>query len=153
MHTHSQQVYTYKVRLNMLCYVGAIMAVLSLFLPWAVIQHDITEIRANLGPYDFDEGFPSNFKYSVTLFLIGTVLAFLTPIGGILQFIGSVGFMLTASTTTFTGFEMIFHVGPVIGFLASFMVLISLLSPMGIGYGQESEYDGIGRILSISLYR
>lgn len=156
MHAQGIQRHPYRIRVNMLCYIGAILAVLALFLPWAVIQNELTDSRVNLGPYDFDEGFPSNFRYSVTLFLIGTILAFLTPIGGILQFIGSVGFMLTASTTDFPipGLvDMIFYVGPVIGFLASFMVLLSLLSPIGIGYNQETEYDGISRILSISLYR
>ena len=154
MQTQSIQGHQFQIRVNMLCYAGAILGVLALFLPWAVIQSELTDARVNLGPYDFNEGFPSNFRYSVTLFLIGTVLAFLTPVGGILQLIGSIGFMLTASTTTLPlPIDMIFYVGPLIGFLASFMVLASLHSPMGIGYRPGTEYDGISRILSISLYR
>ena len=155
-HHHNVQRRPFRIRVNMLCYAGAILAVLALFLPWAAIQHEGTDDRINLGPYDFDsdEGYSSNFRYSVTLFLIGTIFVFLTPIGGILQLIGSVGFMLTASTTTFTGLDMVFWVGPVIGVLASFMVLVSLYAPMGVGYDwEEGEIDGISRILSISLYR
>lgn len=114
--------------------------------------------RIDIGPFDFGADddtshlFPSNFRYSVMLFLIGTILAFFTPIGGVLQFIGSLGFMLTASTTSFAGVELIFWIGAAMGLFASVMVLLSLVAQIGVGYEKEKT-NAISRLLTISVYR
>jgi len=84
--------------------------------------------------------------------IIGAILAFSTSIGGVLQFIGSLRFMLTASTTSFAGIELIFWIGAAMGLFASAMALLSLVAPIGIGYEKEKT-GAISRLLTISVYR
>lgn len=148
----------YRLRVNVFCLIGAIIAVLSLFLPWAVVQTEGTGDERTIGAFDFDESsqgsfsFPSNFRYSVTIFLIGTVLAFLTPLAGVLQLIGSLGFILTASTTTLEGMNLEFWLGGAVGVMASAMVLGALVEPIGVGY-EKGAGSGLGRLLTFSAYR
>jgi hypothetical protein len=147
----------YKARINVLCLVGATLAVLSLFLPWALMQDDLSGDKTEVGAFEFDETFmgihlfPDNFRYSVTLFVIGTAIAFFSPLGGILQLIGGIGFTLTSATSQFEHSELIFWLGPAVAIIASVMVLSSLAMPLGMGY--EDRRDVVGRLLTLSVYR
>lgn len=148
----------YRLRVNVLCLAGAVLAVLALFLPWGIMQTEGADTWTNAGAYDFgetnegDHSYPSNFRYSVTLFLIGTILAFLTPIGGVLQFTGSLGFMLTASTIALEGTDLKFWIGATVGLSSSLMVLLSLAVSIGVGYETEKP-NAMSRLFTIILYR
>jgi hypothetical protein len=146
-----------KLRVNVLCLIGAILAAVSLFLPWATVQDQASGAKRDLGAFDFEETFlgfhlfSANFRYSVILFVIGTAVAFLSPLGGIMQLIGCVGFILTTLTTRFEGVEMVFWIGAAVALISTAMVLLSLVSPTGVGY-EAGKRLGITRLLTFSAF-
>jgi len=148
----------YQLRVNIFCLVGAVLAVISLFLPWAMLQDKESGDTANLGAFDFNQTFigynlfPSNFGYSVTIFLIGAAIAFFCPLGGILQLIGSVGFVISAMTVTFETVNMTFWIGAMVAVVSAAIVLMSLVYPLGTGY-EEGRRDALGRLLTVSPTR
>ena len=109
---------------------SAILAVLSLFLPWTVAVDEYTSTNEKIykGAFDYDEMsqgepvYPDSFSVSVTIFLVGTIIAFITPLGGMLQFIGSMGFVLASSTTELEGFQMTWWIGSGIALVASIVL-------------------------------
>ena len=149
----------YQIKVNVLCLAGAILGVLSLFMPWALVHDSFLDETTNIGAFDFDESFQGsatfsdNFQFTVTLFMIGTLVAFLLPLGGILQIIGSVGFILTTVTYPEIGNdEVIFWVGAAIAIISSVMVLIGLAYPEGIGF-EKGKRSAVERLLTVSLFR
>ena len=131
---------------------------LALFLPWSIAQDEETLEKSYLGAFDYEETshgesiYPDTFRVSVTIFLIGTIIAFITPIGGVFQLVGSLGFILAASTTQFDGFVSVWWVGSGVGLAAAVAVLISLAVPVGKGYGHQKGF-GISRLIAWTVYR
>ena len=129
-----------------------------MFLPWAVIQNQETGVRTNLGAFDFARTFlgislfPDNFQLSVTLFVIGAAVAFLSPLGGILQLIGAMGFVMTSVTWGVEGFKIVFWIGAAVALISAAMVLLSLACPMGVGYDSKRSV-GLARLLTFSAFR
>ncbi len=148
----------YKLRVNLLCLLGAVIAVVALFLPWAMTPDHLGE-EIGIGAFDFDEPlsggseFPDSFRYSVTLFIIGTVLSFLTPLGGIPQIVGSVGFVSTVLTSRIPEHDLIPGIGVVIALLAAGIVILSFLEPVGTGYSRNQEPTLAAKLLTWSAYR
>ena len=148
----------YQLRVNVFCLVGAVLAVISLFLPWAMVQDKESGDIANLGAFDFNETFlgihlfSSNFHYSVTLFLIGTAIAFFCPLGGILQIIGSMGFIISTLTVRFETVDMVFWIGSLVAVVSAAFVLLSLVYPLGAGY-EPGKRDALARLLTVSVFR
>jgi ribose/xylose/arabinose/galactoside ABC-type transport system permease subunit len=148
----------YRLRINMLCLFGAMLAVVSLFLPWAMIQNQLAD-ETNIGAFDFDEPlaggseFPDSFRYSITLFMIGTALSFLTPLGGIPLMIGAVGFISTSLTSNITNHDLIPWLGAVIALLSAGVVLLSFIEPTGMGFDSEKEDRMVAKMLTWSVYR
>jgi len=148
----------YQLRINVLCLVGAFLAVICLFLPWAVAHEKIGSDKAYLGAFDFNKSFlgihlfPDNFRNAVTLFLIGTVVAFFCPVGGILQLLGSLAFLLTTVTTTSETIDLTYWIGAIIAPVSSVLVLGSLIYPLGVGY-EAGKRDAISRLLSVSAVK
>jgi len=149
----------YQVKVNLFCLVGAILGVLSLFMPWALLHDRVEQVNTNVGAFDFNQSpqagysFPDNFRYSVILFVIGTIVAFVLPLGGVLQLIGSMGFMLTTITyPSFGDTQVIFWIGAAIALISSIMVLIGFAYPSGVGYG-TGRRTAMDRLLTVSLFR
>lgn len=149
----------YRLRVNLLCLFGAMLAVVSMFLPWAMTQDYLGDETA-IGAFDFDEPlpggveFPDSFRYSTTLFIIGTVLSFVSSLGGIPMTIGAVGFISASLTNTVTNSDIIPWLGVVIALLAAAVVILSFLEPTGMGYDREKKEDRIvAKILTWSVYR
>ena len=148
----------YQLRVNVFCLVGAVLAVISLFLPWAMVQDKESGDTANLGAFDFNETFlgvhlfSSNFRYSVTLFLIGTAIAFFCRLGGILQIIGSMGFIISTLTVRFETVDMVFWIGSLVAVVSAAFVLLSLVYPLGAGY-EPGKRDALARLLTVSVFR
>jgi hypothetical protein len=89
----------------------------------------------------------------VTLFVIGAVLAFLTPLGGIPLLIGSIGFLLTVLTTSYEEVNVTIWFGSATAIISATMVIGSLVTPLGIGYKSGGENRIAARLLTWSLYR
>ncbi|MGQ9588557.1 MAG: hypothetical protein ACUVT7_09305 [Thermoplasmata archaeon] len=149
----------YQARINLVCLGGAVLGILSLFMPWALVHDSFLDDTTNIGAFDFDEeyddrySYPDNLGTTVILFLIGTVVAFVTPLGGILQLIGSVGFILTTFTyPMICDDEIIFWVGAAIATMSSALAVIGLAYPEGIGF-EKDKRTALDRLLTIRLYR
>jgi len=149
----------YQIRVNLICLAGAILGVLSLFMPWALVDAPFQDDPTNIGAFDFDENlqggysFPVNFQLTMILFMIGTLVAFLLPLGGVLQLIGSLGFILTSVTYSKIGSnEIIFWIGAAIATISSAMVIVGLAFPGGIGFA-EGKRTAMDRLLTVSLFR
>jgi hypothetical protein len=149
----------YNLRVNVLCLVGAILAALSLFLPWATSQDQTSHVETNISAFDFDgavpgiSSFPDGFRYSVTFFLIGTALAFLSPLSGIPLLIGSMGFMLTAMTSKFENSELTISLGAWVAVMSSILVLGSLVYPIGPGYSHGRAHGLASKLLTWSVFK
>lgn len=148
----------YRLRVNLLCLVGAVVAVLSLFFPWALVQ-DGQGPETPIGGFEFDEPvaggseLADGFRYSITLFIIGTVLAFITPLGGIPLITGAVGFITTSFSSTSPDYDLIPWLGVVIALLSAGIVVLSFVEPIGFGYEYGQEPGLAGRLLTWSAYR
>ncbi len=147
------------LRVNGLCLVGAIVAALALFLPWAVSQDQVSHVETNIGAFDFDDAvpgissIPEGLRNSVTIFLIGTALAFFSPLSGIPLLTGSVGFMLTAMTTRFENSELTISLGALAAVVSSIIVLWSLVYPAGPGYSHGRAHELTSKLLTWGVFK
>ena len=149
----------YQIRINMLCLIGAVIAVLSLSMPWILIQADGSNDPTYIGAFELDDpipgirSLPETLQYSLTIFIIGTVIAFFTPLGGIPQLMGSVGVLLTTITTKLEDGQMGVYLGAGAAVVGSVCVLLSLLTPLGIGYSVGHRWGVSGRLMTWSAFR
>lgn len=149
----------YQMRINMLCLIGAVIAVLSLSMPWVVIQTDESNDLTYIGAFELDDpitgirSLPETLHYSLTIFMIGTVIAFFTPLGGIPQLMGSLGVFLTTITTKLEDGQMGVYLGAGAAVIGSVCVIMSLLAPLGIGYYVGHRWGISGRLLTWSAFR
>lgn len=146
----------YRPRINVVCLTGAILATLSLFLPWAIVNSEASGTNVYLGAFDFDEATPithslgDNLRYSLLIFMIGTLVAFFSPLGGIPQLMGSLGFVLA---TFYSSADMMFWTGAAVGIISSAAVFMSMVAPVGIGYSREREEGAAARLLTVSVFK
>lgn len=128
----------YVVKINVLCLVGVVFAVVSLFLPWAeatTVYFGQVDTKT-IGAFEFDEPlvgtasldgygwFPNDVRASVTLFMIGAVLCLLTPLGAFPLALGAGGFLLTLPLEVY-GYEIIPGVGAIVAVFSSAIVILS----------------------------
>jgi hypothetical protein len=135
-----------RVRVNVLCLVGATIGLASILLPWA---------GTRAGPFLYEENAfvvwiwnlvqdlvsVPDLYVAFLLFLGGTILAFLTSVGGIFQAIGLIGFYLEeidrqASLGQHSSYEGQFAFGFYFAILSSALVLASIVKPLGIGFDE-----------------
>lgn len=135
------------MRVNILALVGAFIGILCIITPWTTITTGIlqtTTSTSNLDLTDYMHDDDSAFAFAVVLFILGCAFAFITPFGGMAQFFGWLIFLGLIygrlgtvdsgifSTTTTLG------IGFYVGIVAAAMVLISMIRPMGMGYGKDA---------------
>jgi len=129
---------TLRLRINLLGITGALIGILTLFLPW------FTTIGQVPGSQPIDHGLIDSMssyilRYdtlalsSCALFLIGMAMAFISPVGGIVQTAAILLFSFNQSTTWAEGVTPIWT-APLIGFLSGVISLIALICPLGIGF-------------------
>ena len=86
-----------KLRINVLCLLGAILGFVSMALPWMLETEGGTMIHYHV-EFNLYYHLDSNIEVAaLTAFLIGTCAAFLTPLGGILQMVGVIWFAASRS--------------------------------------------------------
>ena len=85
--------------------------------------------------------------------MIGTAVAFFTPLGSIPQMIGSIGFLLTTATSKLEDGQMGLYWGAGAAIIGSFFVILSLAVPIGIGYSPDQRWGISGRLLTWSVFR
>ena len=124
---------------NLLCIFGAIIGLISFLLPWYSAwivggpEGVIPRIEGYLGT-------PIVFLFSGSVFVIGTLLSFVSPFGGLFQLLGVITMPLlvfydpsfAVTQRHYVHFEE-FEAGWWLALLSSIIVLISMAFPLGIG--------------------
>ena len=135
------------VRLNILCFVGAVIGVIAVFSTWITVGFMFWSREMNLIDVYNQVGSSSDFYLPAVLLLIGVVVVFITPVGGILQIIG-VPLFLSAFASNSDG-KLPSGVGPYLALVGAVIVLTSLAYPVGLGYRQKRS-SIVGRLLIVS---
>ena len=136
-----------RVRVNVLCLVGALLAVISVFSTWITLGFFVWTREMNLIDVYNQVESSSDFWLPAILFLMGTLVAFLTPLGGIMQAIGAPLFM--SAFASLADGRLPSGIGPYLGLAAAAIVLASLAYPVGVGYSAKSR-GILGRVLTVS---
>lgn len=129
------------MKANLLCLAGAALGLVSLLLPWwqgaelglgLMIDRDYMLVQDVL--FDSTE-YDSMFLVACTLFVVGTLLAFWSPLGGLVQVPGALGFfaMFGSEIGVHRG-EDVIALGAYLGLISMIIVTVSLIVPLGIGY-------------------
>lgn len=136
---------TAKLRLNALCLAGALLALVAIGLPWFTHQTIssqplVTQNESHSLYMVLDQSFGIEAMLAALIFLGGTALAFVTPLGGIAQAIGVLWFFQTryliVGTLLTPGWidRNYFDSGFYVAIVATGLVLVSMFLPLGIGY-------------------
>jgi hypothetical protein len=137
-------------RVNILCIMGAIIGTLSFFLFWDIWGADyppniFDSITTWIGWLAHGGAWgDSNFLHLyisailAVIFIVGTILAYLSPIGGFLQVSASAIYYVNnlifyGSLNYYMGFDS--AVGAIIGSMSGLISIYSWFKPFGIGYG------------------
>jgi len=111
-----------RLRVNYVCLIGLAIGMISLLGSWA--RYD----------YPFPSWRYSHFGYPdvavPTLFLLGVLISLVTPLGGILQMMSSIDFVLAWHSTDIYGYHV--TIFPIIGIFSSVVVLYSIRTPLWI---------------------
>jgi len=152
------------MKVNLLCLAGAAMGLLSLFFPWwqgsdlglgLMIDRDYMLVQDVL----FDStAFGSLFMVACTMYVVGTFLAFWSPLGGLVQVPGVLGFLaMFGSEVGVRRGEDTIALGAYLGLVSMIVVVISLLVPLGVGYslerrGRKRSLSSPGKFFTVSWY-
>jgi hypothetical protein len=136
-----------KWRVNVLALVGATVGLVAVFSTWflngIVIKYSILDVITDPHP---------GYQLLLTgfwVFLVGTLVCFLSPLGGILEIAGAVMFIdwFVGETD-----KMPSQVGAYIGIISAVIALVSIVKPFGLGYAGGT--GGVaGRLLVFSPLR
>ncbi len=143
---------TVKLRVNMLCVGGALLAFVAISLPWLTETHFLTpQSPVEVSMYGYlIEGRVELFAW---LFLIGSAAAFVTPLASLVQLVGF--YWLYVDISSNTG---VFHaasrtwsletgLGVYVGAIALAMVAASFFLPVGAGYFGRNN-NVLGRLVA-----
>ncbi len=129
------------MKVNILCLAGAALGLVALFLPWwtgfelglgMMIDRDYMLVQDVL--LDSAE-YGSLFVVACTLYVVGTLLAFWSPLGGLVQIPAVMGFLaLFGSEIGVHRGEDTIALGAYLGLVSAIVTTVSLLVPLGIGY-------------------
>jgi len=137
-----------KWRINILCLIGAIIGILSIFLSW----QDHYYLNAQNGwEWEFTHSenlFESHTSIIIGLFLIGTIGALITPLGFIFQFL-ALSALWFSSIATIPEARISEGIGYWIAHLSFLLIFISLIRPIGPGL-MSSQIPFNQRLLTIS---
>ena len=134
-----------KLRVNVLCLAGALIALAALGSPWfthqTVSAHPlITEYESHNLFMVLDQSFGLEAMLASIVFIVGTAAAFVTPLGGFLQAFGVFWFWQVRHAITGTlatsGWidKNYFDYGFYMGIISCALVVSSMFIPLGIGY-------------------
>jgi len=138
-----------KLRVNILCLVGAFVGLIAIVLPWNSVFFFIVNINVNLidlinlGSGSLVQTSPEAGILVIggIIFIIGTLVAFLTPTGGIVQIAG-LGILFSFFSGADSDFpngigfylSCISAIMVLFGLVGAKMMIVSLTEPMSIGF-------------------
>lgn len=141
-------------RINALALVGVAIGFIAILLPWYWIEGlgDISFMSILRIPLSGGAVQDTVLIASCYIFLIGTMISIISPIGGVAEFAGILAFLVDFMTYPwrFTQVYMphpFLEIGPYLGLISAIIVLISILKPIGIGYG-KGTFGIKGRLIN-----
>jgi hypothetical protein len=143
------------MKINLLAIVGGLLGVMCILLPWTVthIESPFGDSSSEMIMTDFIHESDSAFSFAVVLFLLGSALALITPLGGVGQFFGWLIFLaailddLGTEQTAIADVTVSLGLGFGVGLVAFALVFLSMIKPMGPGHAQIPN-DPRGRFLT-----
>jgi len=147
---------------NLLCVVGACIGVAALFLEWI---YEPPNMPTHLGMLNY----PTILYMVVTrylyygaavMFLLGTVIAFVSPIGGIPQLaslmVFAYGMVESGNDPRLDGFDpqQKIWIGMGLGIVSCALILTSLFTPWGTGnlrHPRSKNIRSVERLLTVTL--
>jgi len=119
------------MKVNALELVGAIIGAIAIFSTWITVGFLFWDREMNLLNVINETGASSDWWFPSLLFVIGTVIAFVSPIGGFLQLVGAPWFMIVF--TQHADGRIPSGIGPYLGLASAVVVLASMARPIGPG--------------------
>ena len=146
-----------KLRINVLCIVGAVIGIVSLFAVWLTVgigHHGSPPIEIHTGLELFLE---SNTYWHIdpsihilfALFAVGAFIGFVSPLGSVLEAAGISYLYLNNPFPDSQPYE--FQIGLYLGVLSSIVMFLSVLYPVGLSY-HGRHFGFRARILTVSKY-
>ncbi|HDP96759.1 MAG TPA: zinc ribbon domain-containing protein [Euryarchaeota archaeon] len=138
-----------KIRVNLLCMLGATIGLMSLFATW-IIDHEYVPgaySAFNIPPILMQE--TDVYHISPALFLIGCLVAYFSPIGSFFQFTAIFPLLVDSYMDPYRSLGA----GVVIALLSMIIVIYSVFNPIGINYDpkvKRAKY--IGRLFTFSFF-
>jgi hypothetical protein len=134
-----------KLRINILCLIGAIIAVVASILPWL---NNLLSLSAGESPIDLAFSFHyskwNGLQLTSIIFVLGAFVAFFTPLGGIVQLTGVLFFIATVNAINneifaiyaFNRFSIEWNIA--FGIVSASISIVSMMIPLGIGFKGHS---------------
>ncbi|MDD1747461.1 MAG: hypothetical protein LUQ16_06845 [Methanomassiliicoccales archaeon] len=143
------------MKINLLAIVGGLLGVMCILLPWTVthIESPFGDTSSEMIMTDFIHEGDSAFTFAIVLFLLGSALALITPLGGVGQFFGWLIFLaaiiddLGTEHTAIADITVSLGLGFGVGLVALALVFVSMIKPTGPGHTQATN-DGRERFLT-----
>jgi hypothetical protein len=140
-------------RINILCIMGAVMAVYAATLFWL---RDSMILSVGREPFDlaFNSGYAYPYMGGIILasiiFIVGALMTFITPLGGVVQLVGILWFMTAILIIDYPFHRFSLIEGNIaFGVISASISIFSMIRPFGKNYKGHSS-DIIGRLLTIS---
>jgi len=134
---------------NLLVIIGICVGTIAILSPWPMALTLCGYWGPNAADTALDTfsgicwNMPSDISLAASLFIIGTIFAFVTPISAIIQLTGVAIFFqafqkVWGSNPILEG-RIITGIGPYIGMVSSLIMIIGMIAPYWIGYNAESK--------------
>jgi hypothetical protein len=133
------------MRVNLFAVAGAVVGIAAILTTWLAASFGIFgHFELNLIDVISEGGTDSDYFLPTILFIIGTLIAFFTPVSGILQIIGASWFMLVYFDHVD---RLLSTVGPYLGMASGIVLLLSIARPIGPGL-MNGPFDAKDRLLT-----
>lgn len=138
-----------KTRVNLLCMLGAIIGMMSLFATW-IIDHEYVPgaySAFKIPPILIEE--TDVYHISPALFLLGCLVAFFSPLGSFFQFTA----IFPLVVDSYMDPDRSLGAGVVIALLSMIIVMYSAFNPIGINYNRDVKRSMyLGRLFTIGFF-
>lgn len=142
-----------KWRVNILCLVGAIIAIITMNLPWlsnSMVLSAVGESPLYLATnFQYTYSFAGGLQWASIIFVLGALIALFTSIGGFIQLAGVSCFIGAVYTIDDPLNRFSIELNIALGVVSASISIISMIKPIGINF-KGRTIDTVGRFLTIS---
>jgi len=122
-----------RVRINLLCIIGAAVGISAIFVPWFNIVDDVTPLMLITDDSPVESGFGVYQTAACMVFVAGAAMAFLTQAGAYLEAAGAVAFMHAQ------GQYLALHMGFFVALISVGVIVVSQIVLLEVSYPLRVE--------------